>query len=191
MGHVDPTILSTSPFPLDGGRVGVGGARYGFAEDGAKGFVGDASRASSSDDRARTPTQPSPVEGEGYSKFARSDRKAEKVVRRAKVLRTKPTWTEAKLWDRLRGLSVRFRRQEPMGPFVVDFVCHRANLVIEVDGGVHERPDVAARDLERDAWLASQGYSVIHIRARQIESDLDGVVATIRNAASNRLKRVI
>jgi 5-methyltetrahydrofolate--homocysteine methyltransferase len=78
-----------------------------------------------------------------------------------------------------------------MGHYVVDFVCHRANLVIEVDGGVHQRPDVAVRDLARDAWLISQGYTVLRFTTQQVENDIDGVVRDIRNAASNRLKQVI
>jgi very-short-patch-repair endonuclease len=113
------------------------------------------------------------------------------MVRRARSLRAQPTWTEAGLWDRLRQLPVRFRRQAPMGQYVVDFVCHRANLVIEVDGGVHQLPDVAVRDLARDAWLISQGYIVLRFTTQQVENDIDGVVRDIRNAASNRLKQVI
>ena len=184
-------IDASTPFPLDGGRVGDGGARAGFPEDGAKGFVADASRASSSDSGANTPTQPSPVEGEGFSRFKRSDPKSGKTVRRARLLRAKPTWTEAKLWERLRDLPVRFRRQEPMGPYVADFACHRADLIIEIDGGVHDRPEVAVRDLGRDAWLEGQGYSVLRFSTRQVEDDLDGVVSAIRTAVSNRLREVI
>ena len=184
-------IDTSTPFPLDGGRVGDGGVRAGFAEDGAKGLVDDASCASFPDDDANTPTQPSPVEGEGFSPFGRSDRKSGKTVRRARLLRAKPTWTEAKLWERLRDLPVRFRRQEPMGPYVADFACHRADLVIEIDGGVHDRPEVAVRDLERDAWLESQGYSVLRFSTRQVEDDLDDVLSAIRNAVSNRLRKVI
>ncbi|MDQ8028216.1 MAG: endonuclease domain-containing protein [Brevundimonas sp.] len=184
-------IDTSTPFPLDGGRAGDGGARAGFAEDGAKGFVDDASCASSSDDGAHTPTQPSPVEGEGYSRFGRSDPNSGKTVRRARLLRAKPTWTEARLWERLHELPVRFRRQEPMGPYVADFACHRADLVIEVDGGVHDRPEVAVRDLERSNWLESQGYSVLRFSNRQVEDDLDAVVSAIRNAVSNRLRKVI
>jgi very-short-patch-repair endonuclease len=188
MEHLEP--FRATPFPLDGGRVGVGGARAGFAEDGDKGFDG-ASRASTTAVGANTPSQPSPVEGEGFPRFGRTDRVSGRMVRRAQGLRAKPTWTEAKLWDRLRLLSVRFRRQAPMGRYVVDFVCHRANLVIEVDGGVHNLPEVAVRDLERDAWLDSQGYDVLRFSTREIESDIDSVVSAIRNAASNRLKKGI
>ena len=188
METVDP--FRASPFPLDGGRVGVGGARAGFAENGTKGFDG-AVRASTVDGSANTPSQPSPVEGEGFWRFGRTDRVSGRMVRRAQGLRAQLTWTEAKLWERLRQLSVRFRRQAPMGPYVVDFVCHRANLVIEVDGGVHQLPDVAVRDLERDAWLNSQGYAVLRFSTKQVEDGIDGVVRDIWNAASNRLKKVI
>ncbi|WP_298100787.1 endonuclease domain-containing protein [Brevundimonas sp.] len=190
MEHVDPNIFRASPFPLDGGRVGVGGVCAGFAEDGDKGFDG-ASRTVTADAGANTPSQPSPVEGEGFSRFGRTDRVSGRMVRRARNLRAQPTWTEARLWERLRQLPVRFRRQAPMGQYVVDFVCHRANLVIEVDGGVHQRPDVAVRDLARDAWLISQGYTVLRFTTQQVENDIDGVVRDIRNAASNRLRQVI
>ncbi len=188
MEQVDP--IRATPFPLDGGRVGVGGARAGFAEDGAKGFDG-ASRTPMADTGANTPSQPSPVEGEGFSRFARADRASEQAIGRARRLRAAPTWTEVKLWDRLRLLSVRFRRQAPMGRYIADFVCYRANLVIEVDGGVHQLPDVAVRDLERDAWLISQGYTVLRFTTRQVEDDINGVVRTVRNTVSNRLKRAI
>ncbi len=77
-----------------------------------------------------------------------------------------------------------------MGPYTPDFVCHRASLVIEVDGGVHERTDVALADLERDAWFAGQGYDVIRVTNREVESDLDGVVARIRNLIFNRIGKV-
>lgn len=78
-----------------------------------------------------------------------------------------------------------------MGPYVVDFACHPAALVIEVDGGVHQLTDVAVRDLGRDAWFESQGYVVLRFSTRRVEDDLDGVLAVIRNAVSNRLKRAI
>ena len=78
-----------------------------------------------------------------------------------------------------------------MGSIVPDFVCHPAALVVEVDGGVHSLPDVAVRDMERDAWFKSQGYAVLRFPVSQVEDDIEGVVSTIRNAASNRLKRVI
>ena len=181
----------SSPFPLDGGRAGVGGEGTVHVGDGTNGVVGKTSRAPPSDDCARTPSQPSPVEGEGFSRFARTDAKSTRAIKRAKNLRSKPTRTETRLWDRLRPLSVRFRRQEPMGSYVVDFVCHRANLIVEVDGGVHDRTDVAVRDLKRDAWLASQGYEVMRFSDKAVAENVETVVSAIRNAVSNRLKKAI
>ena len=93
------------------------------------------------------------------------------------------------MWERLRHLDVRVRRQAPIGPYVVDFACLRAKLVIEVDGGVHERGDVALRDAERDAWLAGQGFRVLRISSKRVERERDAVAteieAAIRASLSN------
>ncbi len=184
-------IEKSSPFPFDGGRVGVGGGSAVHSGDGAEGVVGRASRAPLRNDCAHTPSQPSPVEGEGLARFARTDGKSTKAIRRAKNLRSKPTRTETNLWERLRLLSVRFRRQEPIGPYIVDFVCHRANLVIEVDGGVHDQTDVAIKDLQRDTWLATQGYEVVRFSNKAVSEDIEAVVSNIRRIVSNRLGKVI
>ena len=77
MEHVGS--LRATLFPLDGGRVGVGGVCAGFAEDGAKGLDG-ASRAPISAAGANTPSQPSPVEGEGFSRFGRMDQVSGRMV---------------------------------------------------------------------------------------------------------------
>lgn len=120
---------------------------------------------------------------QGYDRFGRDTRAAPKAIARARKLRSKPTHTEEKLWAHLRKLPVRFRRQAPVGPYTVDFVCHRSCLVIEVDGGVHNLPEVAVRDLERDNWLSTQGYSVIRFTTKQVEDDIEGVLAAIRGAS--------
>ncbi|OYW40410.1 MAG: hypothetical protein B7Z42_04190 [Brevundimonas sp. 12-68-7] len=104
-------------------------------------------------------------------------------IDRARRLRTEPTRTEAKLWQHLRKLDIRFRRQAPIGPYVVDFACHSAKLVIEVDGGVHNRTDVALRDLARDEWFLRQGYRVIRISTKRVEADIEAVAAEISKAA--------
>ncbi|MBB4083812.1 endonuclease domain-containing protein [Brevundimonas lenta] len=105
------------------------------------------------------------------------------MIGRARRLRADPTHTEAKLWARLRQFDVRFRRQAPIGPYVVDFACHRARLVIEVDGGVHNLPEVAVRDLARDEWFAGQGYRVLRFTTRQVEYEIDTVLDAIRKAS--------
>jgi very-short-patch-repair endonuclease len=114
--------------------------------------------------------------------FTTPSRIAPRERARARHLRSAPTWTEAKLWERLRKLDIRIRRQAPIGPYVADFACLRARLVIEVDGGVHNRTDVALRDLRRDEWLANEGYRVLRIDSRRIPHDLDAVVAEITQA---------
>ncbi len=130
---------------------------------------------------ASTPPNP-PPRGEGFERFAGPERIKPGGVKRAKRPRSAPTYTEAKLWDRLRVFDVRFRRQAPIGPYVVDFACLRKRFVVEVDGGVHERSDVAVRDLKRDDWLASQGFGVLRVSAKRVEDDIDGVVDEIAKA---------
>lgn len=116
-------------------------------------------------------------------RFDRDTRAKPAGIARARKLRAAPTRTEDKLWALLRKLPVRFRRQAPLGPYTVDFACHRAGLVIEIDGGVHSLPEVAVRDLRRDQWLAAQGYRVLRFTTRQVEDDIEGVVAAIRRVS--------
>jgi very-short-patch-repair endonuclease len=84
------------------------------------------------------------------------------MLRLARRLRHAPTDAEARLWCRLRAgrmLAYKFRRQQPIGRFVVDFSCMRGRLVVELDGGQHlERTD---QDSQRTVWLESQGFKVI------------------------------
>ncbi len=89
------------------------------------------------------------------------------------------TYAEKKLWDDLRRLDIHIRRQAPIGRFVVDFVIHKAALVIELDGGIHKMPGVQLRDLERTAWLEGQGYRVLRFTNDDVFHNLDGVLETI------------
>ena len=66
-----------------------------------------------------------------------------------------------------------------MGRYVVDFVCHGSRLIAEVDGGVHDIDAVAARDNERDAWLASRGYRVVRFTNSQAITATESVVEAI------------
>jgi very-short-patch-repair endonuclease len=105
---------------------------------------------------------------------------------RAKELRQRMTRAETLVWrylkaGRLNGLS--FRRQTPMGEYIVDFVCHTARIVVEVDGETH---DFAARihhDRRRDAWFASRGYVVLRFTNDDVMRGLEGVLLTIAEAA--------
>jgi very-short-patch-repair endonuclease len=115
-------------------------------------------------------------------RFAKRERIKTGGIQRARRLRTEPTFTEKKLWERLRKLDIRIRRQAPVGAYVVDFACLRAKLVIEVDGGVHNLTEVALRDLARDEWLAGEGFRVLRIQTQRVEDDIDGVMSEIIQA---------
>jgi very-short-patch-repair endonuclease len=71
-----------------------------------------------------------------------------------------------------------------MGAYVVDFVCHRARLIVEVDGGIHKHPAVAARDIERETWLSGRGYRVIRIANQDALFDPAGVATKITRLIS-------
>ena len=72
-----------------------------------------------------------------------------------------------------------FRRQHPLGPFVLDFYCPAMKLAVEVDGVIHRMDDHAARDERRDAWLAEQGVQVLRIPADDVLQDVDEVAQGI------------
>lgn len=103
----------------------------------------------------------------------------------ARKLRRTPTPAEVRLWRLLfplRTSSYHFRKQAPIGPYIADFACHHARLVIEVDGDSHHSNSGLARDAVRDAFLAGEGYSVLHITNHDVMTNPDGVYATITAA---------
>ena len=104
----------------------------------------------------------------------------------AKANRRKLTDEEAMLWaelKRLRASGIRFRRQVPIGNFIVDFACLRAKLVVELDGVDHA--DRVRRDEERDGWLTSQGYRVMRYGNFEIVRGVEIVVDDILRALVN------
>jgi len=112
----------------------------------------------------------------------------ESKKRRAKSFRREMTGAERKLWYALRahrfdGLG--FRRQVPLGRYILDFVCHDLGLVIEVDGGQHFSALQAARDAVRDRWLATQGYRVIRFANNEVLGNVDGVLEYLLSIATN------
>jgi very-short-patch-repair endonuclease len=98
---------------------------------------------------------------------------------RARELRASMSLPERVLWRqlRLKRTGLRFRRQHPAGPYVLDFYCHEAKLCVEIDGQSHEF--TTARDERRDRWLASQGLRTLRIAARDVLHNLEGVVRFI------------
>src|SRR5712672_1027258 len=104
---------------------------------------------------------------------------------RSRTLRRSLTAAERVIWyavraHRLNGAS--FRRQTPIGPFIVDFVCHEARLIIEVDGGQHFESENEKRDARRDRFLASKGFRVLRFNNHDVMTNRQGVVEAIDTA---------
>ncbi|SHG63826.1 Very-short-patch-repair endonuclease [Bradyrhizobium erythrophlei] len=103
----------------------------------------------------------------------------------ARTLRKSLTPQEVKLWVKLRELKplgFHFRRQAPIGRYIVDFVSFRSQLIIEADGGQHGMPEGDRSDQVRDAFLQSQGFSVLRFWNSDIDANLAGVMESILGA---------
>jgi len=101
---------------------------------------------------------------------------------RAKALRRSMSLPEVLLWKALEAGALdrlRFRKQHPLGPYVLDFYCDAAKLAVEVDGAGHGFGDRPQRDDRRDAWLSSQGIATLRLPASLILRDVDAAVRTI------------
>ncbi|MFO6446459.1 endonuclease domain-containing protein [Erythrobacter sp. NE805] len=105
------------------------------------------------------------------------------TVRKARKLRKAMSLPEVSLWEQLRKrpAGLKFRRQHPSGPYVLDFFCSDARLAIEIDGEAHDRGDQPQRDSVRDEWFARTGIETLRIPARAVLSDAvaaaDGIAA--------------
>ncbi|MBE0410320.1 MAG: DUF559 domain-containing protein [Anaerolineales bacterium] len=108
-------------------------------------------------------------------------RAARPIQERARELRKDMTPAEKKLWSNLRNGQIcgaHFRKQHPVGPFIIDFFCAKAKLAIEVDGGVHQSQ--IDYDLERSKWLVeNKGYKILRFTNDQIESNIESVIEKI------------
>ena len=101
----------------------------------------------------------------------------------AKDLRKRMTDAENILWQRLKAKrlnGLKFRRQEQIGRFIVDFVCFEKGIIVEADGGQHAIE--GEKDEERTQWLNSQGYTVLRFWNNEILSNTEGVMEEIRSA---------
>lgn len=99
---------------------------------------------------------------------------------RARKLRREMSLPEVLLWQRLRrpaDATVKFRRQHPRGPYVLDFYCEKARLAVEVDGELHAREEKVRADASRDFWLESNGVRVLRVTAAAVLRDPDQVAA--------------
>jgi very-short-patch-repair endonuclease len=112
---------------------------------------------------------------------------SERQRNRAKQLRQTMTRAETLLWRHIKAIrmdGIGFRRQTPIGNYIVDFVCFAAKLVIELDGESHDFEERQQADRRRDAFLAAEGFRVLRFTNEQVMSNLEGVVAAIREATS-------
>lgn len=108
-----------------------------------------------------------------------------KLRARARTLRRDSTDAERIIWaalraHRLNGAS--FRRQTPIGPYIADFVCHSAKLIIEIDGGQHFDAQHIKRDAARDAFLNAKKYRVLRFNNHDVMTNRAGVIETIAAA---------
>ncbi|VAW36089.1 hypothetical protein MNBD_DELTA03-934 [hydrothermal vent metagenome] len=109
--------------------------------------------------------------------------KKHKFIYRAKLLRNNMTDTERLLWSKIRNRQIygyKFRRQSPIGRYIVDFICYEKKIIIELDGSQH-----AAReeyDQQRTVWLESGGYKVIRFWNNDVWQNIEGVLDVIASA---------
>ena len=112
-----------------------------------------------------------------------------RTVERARALRRRLSPPEARLWIRLRRRQLRglkFRRQHPIGPYILDFYCAEVQLAVEVDGQCHDHPDRIAHDRRRTAWLREQNIRVVRLAAESVRVHLDEVLDFIALTAMER-----
>jgi crossover junction endodeoxyribonuclease RuvC len=144
---------------------------------------------SAADTLPRTLSPPGRGQGEGARRVERSDaakrKPTETETLRAQRLRADSTDVERLLWSKLRNKqldAMKFRRQEPLLGFTVDFVCHERALIVELDGGQHG--DAVAHDARRTKVLEQGGFRVLRFWNNDVTDNLDGVLETIQRTLS-------
>ena len=103
----------------------------------------------------------------------------------ARKLRQSQTGAEKALWVRLKNKQlegVKFRRQQPLGSYIVDFVSFERKIIVEVDGGQHNEREARERDEERVVWLKEKGYQVLRFWNNEVLMNMEGVLEKIEEA---------
>ena len=101
---------------------------------------------------------------------------SELFVERAREMRRENTRAEKRAWSQLkdrRTLGLKFRRQVPIDGYIVDFYCHEIRVIVEIDGGVHNRPGQAEWDAKRNERLVDLGYTVLHVTNEDVLNQPD------------------
>ena len=139
---------------------------------------------------------PPPLAGEGREGASQASkwRVQPKIRSRARALRQDLTKAERTIWYGLRAHRLEgagFRRQTPIGPYIVDFVSHAAMLIIEIDGGQHFEEKQELRDRRRDTFLAGKGFRVLRFNNHDVMSNrvgvLEAIAAAVREARAPSL----
>lgn len=104
------------------------------------------------------------------------------IFERATALRARMTEAENTLWEHLnkKKLGVKFRRQHPLANYIVDFYCHKFELVIEVDGNIHEKEEIKMHDKEREAHLEDLGLTIIRFTNNEVLYQINEVLKKIK-----------
>jgi imidazole glycerol-phosphate synthase subunit HisF len=111
------------------------------------------------------------------------------IFENAKHLRKKMTDAEQVLWFYLKkGINgFKFRRQHPIGIYIADFYCHKAKLIIEVDGSIHNEPEIIKSDKARQKELEDWGYSVVRFSNQEVISNAKDVIASIEKLITGKI----
>ena len=107
------------------------------------------------------------------------------IFRYAHKLRANMTVAEKILWHHLSKSKLngyRFKRQHPIKNYIADFYCHKAKLIIEIDGGIHDQEDQIIRDRERTAIIEALDCRVIRFRNSEVMNEIEHVLASIKTA---------
>ena len=115
-------------------------------------------------------------------------RKNQHDYAKARDLRRQMTLPEVLLWRELRRHPLKFRKQHPVGPYVIDFYCAAAKLGIEIDGMAHDTGDRAERDLRRAEFLGGRGITLARFTAREVLADAGAVADMIVQLSLARRK---
>ncbi len=112
------------------------------------------------------------------------------IFENAKRLRNTMTDAETVLWMHVRGgiKRCKFRRQHPIGQFIADFYCHKAKLIIEVDGSIHNLPDVKKVDKEKEEYLEQKGYMIIRFTNKEVMVKIEDVLEKITQAVNINIR---
>jgi very-short-patch-repair endonuclease len=105
------------------------------------------------------------------------------LLERARTLRSSMTKAEIILWSRLRSKQVegfKFRRQQPLLDYIVDFYCHKLKLIIEVDGDFHSQNNIPKYDQKRDNILRLNGYQILRLSNFEVETEINLTISKIQ-----------